>query len=44
MIREAQKNKYEEKIIVPLSFDLIEALDTAVKDFGLRREEIAKKA
>lgn len=44
MIKEVRKTKYEEKIIVPLSYDLIEALDTAVKDVGLRREEIAKKA
>lgn len=44
MMKEVKKNKYEEKIIVPLSYDLIEALDTAVKDVGLRREEIAKKA
>jgi ParB family chromosome partitioning protein len=44
IIKEAKKPKYEEKIIVPLSPDLIEALDTAVKDVGLGREEIAKKA
>ena len=44
LIKEAKKPKYEEKIIVPLSSDLIEALDTAVKEVGLRREEIAKKA
>ena len=44
LVREAKKPKYEEKIIVPLSSDLIEALDTAVKEVGLRREEIAKKA
>ena len=44
LIKEVKKPKYEEKIIVPLSSDLVEALDTAVKDVGLRREEIAKKA
>lgn len=44
IIKEAKKPKTEEKIIVSLSPDLIEALDTAVKDVGLGREEIAKKA
>jgi ParB family chromosome partitioning protein len=44
MIKEVKKPKFEEKIIVPLSSDLIEALDIAVKDVGLGREEIAKKA
>jgi len=44
IIKEAKKPKIEEKIIVPLSSDLIKALDTAVKDVGLGREEIAKKA
>jgi len=44
MMKEVKKHKFEEKIIVPLSSDLIEALDIAVKDVGLGREEIAKKA
>lgn len=44
LIKEVKKPKIEEKIIVPLSPELIEALDIAVKDVGLGREEIAKKA
>jgi hypothetical protein len=44
IIKEAKKSKFEEKIIVPLSFDLVKALDSAVRDVGLGREEIAKKA
>ncbi len=44
IIKEAKKQRIEEKIILPLSPDLIEALDSAVKDVGLGREEIAKKA
>ena len=44
LIKEAKKPKVEEKIIVPLSPELREALDVAVKNVGLGREEIAKKA
>jgi len=44
LVREARKPHIEEKIIVPLPPALIKALDTAVKDIGLTREEIAKKA
>lgn len=44
LVKEVKKPKIEEKIIVPLSPALIEALDVAVKDIGLGREEIAKKA
>ena len=38
------KPRIEEKVIVPLTPDLIIALDSAVKQIGLTREEIAKKA
>jgi ParB family chromosome partitioning protein len=44
LIREAKTRTYKEKIIVPLSWELIQALDTAVKEVGLLREEIARKA
>lgn len=44
LIEEAKKQRVEEKVIVPLSPELIGALDRAVKAFGLSREEIAKKA
>lgn len=44
LIQDAKKPRIEEKIIVPLTPALIMALDKAVKDIGLSREEIAKKA
>jgi ParB family chromosome partitioning protein len=43
-IDDAKKPRIEEKMIVPLTLALITALDRAVKDIGLSREEIAKKA
>jgi ParB family chromosome partitioning protein len=43
-MKESKKPFIEEKLIVPLSPALIMALDTAVKEIGLSREEIAKKA
>lgn len=44
LIEEAQKPRIEEKVIVPLTPALITALNRAVKEIGLSREEIAKKA
>ena len=44
LVKEAKKPYIEEKIIMPLTPILLKALDTAVKDIGLTREEIAKKA
>jgi len=44
LIEEARKPRIEEKIIVPLTPALLKALDSAVKEIGLSREEIAKKA
>ena len=44
LIEEAKKPRIEEKVIVPLTPALIKALDTAVKEIGLSREEIGKKA
>ena len=44
LIEEAKKPRIEEKVIVPLTPALITALDRAVKEIGLSREEIAKKA
>lgn len=44
LIQEARKPRIEEKVIVPLTPDLIMALDSAVKQIGLSRQEIAKKA
>jgi ParB family chromosome partitioning protein len=43
-IKEAKKPYTEEKVIVPLTPALMIALDKAVKEVGLSREEIAKKA
>jgi ParB family chromosome partitioning protein len=44
LIQDAKKPRVEEKVIVPLTPVLIMALDKAVKDIGLSREEIAKRA
>lgn len=44
VIKESKTPHIEEKIIVPLSPPLLLALDNAVKNIGLSREEIAKKA
>jgi len=44
LIEEAKKPKIEEKVIVPLTPELITALERAVKEIGLSKEEIAKKA
>ena len=44
LIEEVRKPRIEEKVIVPLSSELISALDSAVKAIGLSREEIARKA
>ena len=44
LIEEAKKPRIEEKIIVSLTPPLLKALDSAVKEIGLSREEIAKKA
>lgn len=44
LINEAKKPRIEEKVIVPLTPALIMALDKAVKEIGLSKEEIAKKA
>lgn len=44
LVSEAKKPHIEEKVIVPLTPSLIKALDTAVKEIGLTREEITKKA
>jgi ParB family chromosome partitioning protein len=44
LVAESKKPLIEEKIIVPLTPALILALDSAVKQIGLSREEIAKKA
>lgn len=41
---EAKKPRIEEKLIVPLTPALMKALDTAVKEIGLSREEVARKA
>lgn len=43
-IKEAKTPHIEEKVIVPLTPALMTALDKAVKEIGLSREEIAKKA
>jgi len=43
-MEEARKPPIEERILVPLTPALMKALDTAVKDVGLTREEIATKA
>lgn len=44
LIEEAKKPRIEEKVIVPLMPALMIALDSATKEIGLTREEIAKKA
>jgi ParB/RepB/Spo0J family partition protein len=44
LMQDAKKPHIEEKVIVPLTPALIMALDKAVKEIGLSREEIAKKA
>lgn len=44
LIKEAKKPRIEEKIIVPLTPILLKALNSAVKEIGLSREEIVKKA
>jgi len=44
LIEETKKPRIEEKIIVPLTPSLLKSLDSAVKEIGLSREEIAKKA
>jgi hypothetical protein len=44
IIEKSIKPRIEEKVIVPLNPTLKMALDHAVKDIGLSREEIAKKA
>ncbi|MEW6614025.1 MAG: ParB/RepB/Spo0J family partition protein [Thermodesulfobacteriota bacterium] len=44
LIEEAKNPRIEEKIIIPLTPKLLKALDSAVKEIGLSREEIAKKA
>lgn len=44
LIEEAKKPRIEEKVIVPLPPALMKALDIAVKEIGLSKEEIAKKA
>ena len=44
LIEEAKKPRIEEKIIVALTPVLMIALDKAVKEIGLSREEITKKA
>ena len=44
LIEEAKKPRIEEKIIVSLTPPLLKALDSAVEEIGLSREEIAKKA
>lgn len=41
---EAKKPRIEEKLIVPLTPALRRALDTAVKEIGLSREDVAMKA
>jgi DNA-binding CsgD family transcriptional regulator len=43
-MQEAKKPLTVEKVLVPLPPALIKALDTAVKDMGLSREEVATKA
>ncbi len=44
LIKKAKSTYTEEKIVVPLSPPLLMALDNAVKEIGLSREEIARKA
>ncbi len=44
LIEEVRKPRIEEKVIVPLTPELLSALDNAVKAIGLSREEIARKA
>jgi len=44
LIKEAKEPYIEEKVIVPLTPELMLALDRAVKQIGLSRQEIAKKA
>ncbi len=44
LIEEAKKPRIEEKVIVPLTPALMMALNRAVKEIGLSREEITKKA
>jgi ParB family chromosome partitioning protein len=44
LLQDVKKPRMEEKVIVPLTPALIMALDKAVKDIGLSREEVAKKA
>ena len=44
LIKDAKKPRIEEKVIVPLTPALINALDSAVKEIGLSREEIVTKA
>lgn len=44
LIEEVRKPRIEEKVIVPLTPELLSALDSAVKAIGLSREEIARKA
>ena len=44
LIKEAKIPRIEEKIIVPLTPILLKALNSAVKEIGLSREEIVKKA
>jgi ParB family chromosome partitioning protein len=44
LVKDSKKPRIQEKLIVPITPALIMALDKAVKDIGLTREEIAKKA
>jgi hypothetical protein len=44
LIEDAKKPRIEERVIVPLTPALLMALDSAVKEIGLSREEIVKKA
>jgi len=44
LVTKSKKPHIEERIVVPLTIELMKALDSAVKDIGLTREEIARKA
>lgn len=44
LIKEAKKPRIEEKVIVPLTPALMVALEKAVEEIGLSKEEVAKKA
>ncbi len=44
LIEEAKKPRIEEKVIVPLTPALMVALEKAVEEIGLSREEVVKKA